>query len=230
MPETRAHASCAEHPPVGNEQHPAHRGKGRRSKYALAKRALDIFGASLGMILSAPLMAVIALAITRDSQGPAIFVQWRAGLGGRPFRMYKFRTMVADAEQLRAGLAEERGLREPVLKFRNDPRVTEVGRFLRRWSLDELPQLVNVLRGEMSLVGPRPEELRVMRLYTPWHRERLRVIPGITGPMQISGRANLPLDERVRIELRYIEQACLWEDLKILARTPRAVLSGDGSY
>jgi lipopolysaccharide/colanic/teichoic acid biosynthesis glycosyltransferase len=190
----------------------------------------DVALAGMGVLLAAPLALAIAAAIKLDSPGPVIFVQYRAGRYGKPFRMYKFRTMVVGAGEMRAGLVEERGLREPVLKFRNDPRVTRVGRFLRRWSLDELPQLVNVLRGEMSMVGPRPEELWVVETYSLGHRERLRAMPGITGPMQVSGRADLCLDERVRMELEYIERASLREDTVILARTLPAVVSGTGSY
>jgi lipopolysaccharide/colanic/teichoic acid biosynthesis glycosyltransferase len=138
--------------------------------------------------------------------------------------------MVDRAEEMRSGLVKARGLEEPVLKLYPDPRVTRTGRFLRRWSLDELPQLLNVLKGEMSLVGPRPEELQVVRMYSPWQRQRLQATPGITGPMQVSGRAELSLNERVRVELDYIERASILEDLKILARTVRTVLSGEGSY
>lgn len=198
--------------------------------YASAKRAIDVFGAAVGLILATPIMALIALAIKLDSRGSIIFIQDRAGLDGAPFKMYKFRTMIDGAEAKLNEVMQERGLTEPVLKIRYDPRVTGVGHFLRRWSLDELPQLVNVLRGEMSLVGPRPEELRVVKLYSPWHRQRLTAIPGITGPMQVSGRANLPLDDRVHIELDYIARASLLEDMKIMAKTVGAVLSGDGSY
>ncbi len=194
------------------------------------KRTFDIVASSLGLLLSIPVMVAVAVAIKADSRGPAFFIQWRAGRYGVPFRMYKFRTMVDNAEELRDDLVHDRRLEEPVLKFKNDPRVTGVGRFLRRWSLDELPQLLNVLKGEMSLVGPRPEELRVVGMYSPWQRRRLEAIPGITGPMQVSGRANLPLDERVRIELCYISRASIREDAGILLRTPHAVLSGDGSY
>lgn len=198
--------------------------------YKLPKRAIDIVGSLLGLIVAAPFMAVIALAIRVDSRGPATFAQWRAGRDGKPFRMYKFRTMITGAEELRAGLVQTMCLEEPVLKFHPDPRITRVGRFLRRWSLDELPQFANVLKGEMSLVGPRPEELHVVAKYTPWHMQRLGVTPGITGPMQVSGRARLLLDERVRLDLDYINHPSTLEDAKILARTIQAVIAGDGSY
>lgn len=202
----------------------------RQAGYQAAKRAVDVALAALGLAITAPFMPFIAAAIQLDSSGPAIFVQWRAGRNGKPFRMYKFRTMVDGAEGMRAGMASAQGLEEPVLKFRDDPRITRVGRFLRRWSLDELPQFVNVLRGEMSLVGPRPEELYVVDMYSPRHRQRLRATPGVTGPMQVSGRADLTLEERVRIEVGYINRASLLEDAGILVKTVQAVLSGNGSY
>jgi lipopolysaccharide/colanic/teichoic acid biosynthesis glycosyltransferase len=129
-----------------------------------------------------------------------------------------------------AALVNLESLPSPAFKLRDDPRVTQVGRFLRRTSLDELPQLWNVLVGEMSLVGPRPEEMRVVRLYNDWHRQRLAVKPGITGPMQVNGRAELSLDERVRLELDYIRHYSLWKDICILARTAVAVVSGRGAY
>jgi lipopolysaccharide/colanic/teichoic acid biosynthesis glycosyltransferase len=204
--------------------------KARRSSYETVKRSMDVAISAVVLVLAAPMMIIIAITIKLDSPGPALFVQYRVGKEGRPFRMYKFRTMVDGAEAMRADLVRERGLTEPVLKFRHDPRITRVGRFLRRWSLDELPQIVNVLKGEMSLVGPRPEEQRVVSMYSPWHRQRLCATPGITGPMQVSGRADLSLDERVQIELDYINRASLWEDIRLLLLTFPAVISGDGSY
>jgi len=206
------------------------KGLARSVAYATLKRGMDLALSSIGLVAASPVMGMVAVAIKVDSRGPICFAQLRAGRGGKPFRMYKFRTMVDRAEEMRAGLVEARGLEEPVLKLYPDPRVTRTGRFLRRWSLDELPQLLNVLKGEMSLVGPRPEELRVVRMYSPWQRQRLQATPGITGPMQVGGRAELSLDERVRVELDYIERASILEDLKILARTVRTVLSGEGSY
>lgn len=206
------------------------RGLVRQAGYEAIKRCMDVAFSLLGLAATSPLMLAAAVAIKLTSRGPVLFVQWRAGRDGKKFRMYKLRTMVDGAEQLRGSLAGATGLEEPVLKFHPDPRVTKVGRFLRRWSLDELPQLVNVLKGEMSLVGPRPEELCVVEGYSPWHRQRLRATPGMTGPMQVNGRAKLSLDERVRMELDYLERASLREDAVILARTLPAVLSGDGSY
>ena len=184
----------------------------------LLKRGLDLAVAGLALVVTAPLLAGLAVLVRLDSPGPAFFVQERVGENGRRFRILKLRSMVAGADET------------PTPKHPTDPRVTRLGRFLRRWSLDELPQFWNVLRGEMSLVGPRPEEPRVVAGYTDWHRARLAVKPGITGPMQINGRGDLPLDDRVRLELDYIEHYSLGRDLVILLRTVPAVLRGDGAY
>jgi lipopolysaccharide/colanic/teichoic acid biosynthesis glycosyltransferase/glycosyltransferase involved in cell wall biosynthesis len=193
----------------------------------LLKRALDVAAALAGLIVCAPLLAALALWVRLDSPGPALFVQERVGENGRRFRMVKLRSMAAGAEKMAAEATDETA---PGPKPPNDPRVTRAGRFLRRWSLDELPQFWNVLRGEMSLVGPRPEEPRIVARYSDWHRARLRVKPGMTGPMQISGRGALPLDERVRLELDYIEGYSLWRDVVILARTIPAVVRGEGAF
>jgi lipopolysaccharide/colanic/teichoic acid biosynthesis glycosyltransferase len=195
-----------------------------------AKWLLDMSVASLGLLLSLPLLLLAALLIKLDSPGPALFIQTRLGQNGRPFRMYKLRTMVAGAERMFDQVAAANPLKGPAVKLPRDPRVTRVGRWLRRWSIDELPQLWNVLRGEMSLVGPRPEEPRVVAQYEDWHRQRLAVKPGLTGPMQVSGRGRLSLDERVRLELDYIEDYTLWRDVEILLRSFPAVISGRGAY
>jgi len=194
------------------------------------KRMMDIVGSLVGLILTAPLLALLAVVIKLDSPGPVFFLQKRIGENGRPFRMVKLRTMVEGAEEMLPTLIDPESLPSVTCKLRNDLRVTRVGRFLRRTSLDELPQLWNVFKGEMSLVGPRPEEVRIVRLYNDWHRQRLGVKPGITGPMQVNGRADLDLDERVRLELNYIQHYSLWKDICILARTLVAVVSGRGAY
>ncbi len=216
----------------------------------LIKRAMDVVGSLVGLILAAPLLAVLAVAIKLDSDGPVFFVQKRAGENGRPFSMLKLRTMVEGANGMltemvapcgseatsrgapssrRQGSEAAASLPSPAFKRHDDPRVTRVGRLLRRASLDELPQLWNVLKGEMSLVGPRPEELRVVRHYSDWHRQRLAVKPGLTGPMQVNGRADLSLDERMELELDYIRDYTLWRDLGLLTRTIAAVISGKGA-
>jgi exopolysaccharide biosynthesis polyprenyl glycosylphosphotransferase len=198
----------------------------------LLKRAFDVIVAALALLLLAPLVAVIAVAIRLDSPGPIFFRQERVGLGGRRFRIWKFRSMCADAETVRPKLAQMNAYGDPRLfKMRNDPRVTSVGRVLRRTSLDELPQLFNVLCGDMSLVGPRPPLPSEVEGYEPHHFVRLAVVPGITGPWQVNGR-NLITDfeEVVRMERAYIHSWSLLLDLKILARTVPVVISGEGAY
>lgn len=196
----------------------------------VAKRSLDLLLGALTLIATAVPMAIIALAIRLDSRGPVLFRQTRIGQDGKPFRIVKFRTMVEDAESRLAQLVDLEALDQPAFKIRNDPRITRVGRFLRRWSLDELPQLFNVLRGEMSLVGPRPEEAAVVARYTDAQRRRLAVKPGMTGPMQVNGRGDLPFEQRLALELEYIERYSLRRDLTILLHTLPAVINGKGAY
>lgn len=195
----------------------------------LAKRSLDVAGGLAGVSVTVLLSPLIALAIKLDSPGPVFFRQERVGQGGQPFTIYKFRSMHQGAEARLEELLALDELPEPVFKLADDPRRTRVGKFLRRWSLDELPQFWNVLRGEMSLVGPRPEEARIVAHYSDWHRRRLAAKPGITGPMQVNGRGDLSLDERVRLELDYIENYSFWRDLRLLARTFPAVFQGKGA-
>lgn len=197
----------------------------------LAKRAFDVVLAAVLLVALAPLLALIAVAIKLDSPGPAFFRQQRVGLGGRRFTMWKFRSMVADADAVRDRLAHLNTYGDSRLfKLANDPRITRVGRLLRRTSMDELPQLLNVVRGEMSLVGPRPPLPCEVAEYEPHHFDRLSVIPGITGPWQVSGR-NLITDfeEVVRLERSYIRSWSLGLDLKILLRTIKVVVSGEGA-
>lgn len=195
----------------------------------LVKRFIDITGSLIGLAVTAVLAPFLAILIKLSTPGPVLFRQTRVGRGGRPFVLLKFRTMEVDAEDRLAELIDLSELEQPAFKLVNDPRVTRVGRFLRRWSLDEMPQFWNVLRGEMSLVGPRPEEKRIVALYSDWHRKRLAVKPGMTGPMQVHGRGDLPLDERVELEIAYIEEYTLWQDMKILASTIPSVLRGEGA-
>jgi len=196
----------------------------------LLKRCIDVTIAATALVLLAPLLALVAVSVRLESRGPAIFRQRRAGQDGRSFRMLKFRTMVADAEQRLPQLVSLDSLRDPMFKLRDDPRVTRVGRILRRTSLDELPQLVNVLRGEMSLVGPRPEQVELVERYRPEHRFRLLVRPGITGPMQVFGRGELTFEERLAVEREYIENLSLGRDVRILALTVSAVVHAKGAF
>ncbi|MEM7200350.1 MAG: sugar transferase [Planctomycetota bacterium] len=194
------------------------------------KRVFDLLMSSLLLLLLLPVFALLWALIRLDSKGPALFKQVRAGEGGRPFRMLKFRTMVVDAEQQLRKLVDLDALDQPMFKLKRDPRITRLGGFLRRTSLDELPQLWNVLMGHMSLVGPRPEELRIVERYDVWQRRRLKVKPGITGLQQVEARGALSdLNERVRLDVYYIRKQCLLLDLVILARTFGAVARGSGA-
>ncbi len=196
----------------------------------LVKRALDILLAALALTLGLPILALIALAIRLDSPGPIIFRQTRVGQDGRPFEMYKFRSMRQGSEAELADLLDLNEAEGPWFKMRRDPRLTRVGQFLRRTSLDEVPQLWNVLRGEMSIVGPRPPLPNEVEQYQEWHRKRLQVLPGITGLWQVSGRSLLSFDEMVLLDIHYIENWSLWLDLKILLLTIPQVLLGRGAY
>ena len=198
--------------------------------YRLAKRALDVTVASIALVLLAPVMFLIALAIKLDSPGPVLFRQVRIGRGGKPFWFIKFRSMVKNAEQMKRDLMMHNEVKGgPVFKMRNDPRITRVGRFLRRYSLDELPQLIHVLHGEMSLVGPRPPLPSEVANYGEWEMRRLSVTPGLTCLWQISGRSDIGFREWVELDHIYIDTMSFWTDLKILLFTIPAVLTGKGA-
>jgi exopolysaccharide biosynthesis polyprenyl glycosylphosphotransferase len=194
------------------------------------KRAGDVVLSAVGLVVLAPLMLAIALAVRLTSKGPALFTQVRAGRHGKPFKILKFRTMCHDAEERIAEVISPDELTEPMFKLRNDPRITTVGRYLRRASLDELPQLFNVLRGDMSLVGPRPEELWLVERYGETQRFRLDMRPGLTGPMQVHGRGELNFQERLAVEREYVENYSLRKDLKLLLRTASTIWRGPGAY
>ncbi len=197
----------------------------------LVKRAMDVVLASLALVLLAPLMALIALAIKVDSpNGPVLFRQVRVGKNGRHFYLYKFRSMIPEAETLKPRLADLNEADGPLFKIRNDPRLTRVGRVLRRFSLDELPQFFNVLRGDMSLVGPRPALPEEVAQYEPWHMKRLTVLPGITGLWQVSGRSDLSFDEMMLLDIYYVENWSLLLDMRILLLTVPKVILGEGAY
>ena len=197
----------------------------------VTKQLIDFAGAVAGLVVLSPLFAVIAVVIKRTSPGPVFFRQQRSGINGQPFTLYKFRTMVTNAEQLKHELAAMNEMKGPVFKVTNDPRVTPIGKFLRKYSFDELPQLYNVLRGEMSLVGPRPLPVdEVKRFNDLAHRRRLSVKPGLTCLWQISGRNNVTdFRDWVRLDLEYIDHWSLWLDLNILWRTLPAVFAGTGA-
>ncbi|RME46348.1 MAG: undecaprenyl-phosphate glucose phosphotransferase [Caldilineae bacterium] len=211
-------------PVIGMKQHTISRGN------QMLKRAIDFTVALTGLVVFFPLMALIALAIKLESEGPVLFTQERIGKGGRPFRIYKFRSMVHDAEEQKAVLEQMNEADGPLFKIRDDPRRTRVGRLLRKFSLDELPQLYNVLRGEMSLVGPRPNIPAEVAQYQEWHKRRLEVTPGITGLWAVSGRSDLAFDEMMLLDIYYVENWSLTLDLKILLQTIPRVLTGAGAY
>ena len=196
--------------------------------YSMTKRVIDVILALLALPFVLPVLLVCAVAIRLDSPGTPFFTQLRTGKGGRRFRMYKLRTMVENAAELKEQYAHLNELSWPDFKITNDPRVTRVGGFLRRTSLDELPQIFNVLRGDMSLVGPRPTSFSA-DTYSLWHTARLDVKPGLTGLWQVSGRNELDFDERLRLDIAYIRNRCLSLDLLLLVKTVGAVSSGRGA-
>ena len=201
-----------------------------RGSYAL-KRLIDIVGSGLGMVLLSPVFLAIAIAVKRSSPGPVFFSQIRVGRYGRHFKFHKFRSMRQDAEALKASLAAQNESKDGVIfKMKDDPRVTKVGKFLRRTSLDELPQLWNVFVGDMSLVGPRPPVPKEVQEYTLEDRKRLDVIPGITCLWQIGGRSDIPFKEQVRLDKDYILSQSVWKDILILLKTIPAIVGGKGAY
>jgi lipopolysaccharide/colanic/teichoic acid biosynthesis glycosyltransferase len=197
----------------------------RHGHYLRVKRAFDVALTLAAMPIVGPLVAVCAIAIKLDTRGPVFFVQERIGRDGRIFHMIKLRTMVANAEELKAATLDEHTVH---FKTLDDPRITRVGRILRRTSLDEIPQLFNILRGDMSIVGPRPTSLNLVS-YEPWHAARLEVRPGLTGIWQIHGRNQTTFEERVRMDIEYIENLSFLHDLKLIAQTVEVVLKGKGA-
>ena len=206
------------------------------------KRVFDVVLAGLALTIVSPLFLAISVLIKRGSPGPVLFVQERLGRDGRPFRFYKFRSMVHNSDdaihrQFTAMFinGDEGGCAasnsgEKVFKLKRDPRITPIGALLRRTSLDELPQLLNIIKGDMSLVGPRPPIAYEIENYQPWHMERLKAVPGLTGLWQISGRSSVSFDEMVRLDIRYINEWSFWNDLGIIARTVPVVIRGTGGY
>ncbi len=196
----------------------------------LAKRLLDIIGATMGLVLLSPLFLLVAIAIKLDSRGPTIYRRRVMARGGGQFDAYKFRTMVVNGDEVLAQYPELLARWQREQKLENDPRVTRVGKWLRKFSIDELPQLVNVLKGEMSLVGPRMIAPVEMAHFGSYAQERLSVKPGLTGLWQIAGRADLPYDQRLLYDIRYVRTRTFWMDVKIILLTIPAVLLGKGAY
>jgi exopolysaccharide biosynthesis polyprenyl glycosylphosphotransferase len=193
------------------------------------KRLFDIVVSAVALWMLVPLFAVVALLIKLSSRGPILFKQERVGQHGRPFHMLKFRSMVVNAEELKAKLAAQNEMSGPVFKMKNDPRVTWIGRFIRKFSIDELPQFINVLRGEMSIVGPRPPVPGEVARYEPWQRRRLSVRPGLTCIWQVSGRNQISFEEWMYLDMQYIDHWSLKDDLSLLLRTVPVVLTGRGA-
>lgn len=196
--------------------------------YRAAKRTLDFVGAAGLLVLLSPILLTILIVLTITTKGRPLFIQRRIGYLGRPFLMFKFRTMRPDAEQIKHAVVNQAD--GPVFKNRRDPRITFLGRWLRKTSLDETPQLVNVLLGQMSLVGPRPLVPGEVAKFAPWQRERLAVVPGLTCLWQVSGRSDVAFEDWMRMDIWYVRNQSLWNDLVLLLSTPASVLSGRGAY
>ena len=201
-----------------------------RPYYDLSKRLFDILVASLAIVATLPLMLIIAVAIKLDSPGPVLYRHQRLGKGTRPFMMLKFRTMQVNASTIPRGLLKHNESTGPLFKMRSDPRITRVGRLLRRTSLDEMPQFLNVLLGQMSIVGPRPPLPRELEGFEMVQRQRLRVVPGLAGLWQVRGRSNIPFEEMVRLDLEYIERRSFLFDLALIVQTIPCVLTGRGAW
>ena len=194
--------------------------------YKICKRIIDIIGAGLGLILLSPIIAIVACAVKFTSKGPVFFSQKRVGKNGELFEMYKFRSMVVNAEELKENLEEQNEMSGPMFKIKDDPRVTKVGKFIRKTSIDELPQLWNVLKGDMSLVGPRPSLPKEVEQFDNWMFKRLTVRPGLTCYWQVSGRNNIDFEDWMKLDVKYVEERNIWIDIKLIFKTI-FVLFGD---
>lgn len=202
-----------------------------RRAYLITKRIIDVVCATLGLIILSPLFLIISFLIKlEDKDGPVIFKQYRVGKDGKLFYMYKFRSMVANAEELKAKLMKKNEATGPVFKMKHDPRVTKIGKFIRKTSIDELPQLFNVLKGDMSLVGPRPPLPDEVAKYTPYERQRISVTPGLTCYWQVSGRSSLSFDEWVDLDIKYIHERSLRVDIKLILKTVLVLFDSKDAY
>lgn len=200
--------------------------KDNRLLYILSKRLIDIIGSLLGLILLSPILIIVGILIKLESKGKIIFSQKRVGLNGKEFNMYKLRSMVSNAEELKEKLAEKNEMSGPMFKMKDDPRITKVGRFIRKTSIDELPQLINVLKGDMSLVGPRPSLPKEVEKFEPWMLKRLGVKPGLTCYWQVMGRNNIDFENWMKLDIKYVNERSFWLDLKLIFKT-FFVLFGD---
>lgn len=198
--------------------------------YSAVKRVFDFVCALLALIVLSPLFAVVAFFIWKEDHGPAFFCQTRLTKNGKPFKMYKFRSMCIGAEQMLDDLMDQNEMDGPAFKIRKDPRITKIGHFIRRTSIDELPQLLNILGGTMSFVGPRPPLPREVEQYTPYQMQRLDVVGGLTCYWQIGGRSEIMFDEWVALDLKYIMERSMWTDIKLIFLTAKSVLTGQGAF
>ncbi|PAK52313.1 sugar transferase [Paenibacillus sp. 7541] len=202
-----------------------------KASYLVIKRIMDVMLALIGLVLLSPLFILVALLIKmEDPKGSIFFYQTRIGKNERPFRMYKFRSMVSNAEELLEKLLDQNEVGGAMFKMKEDPRITKIGKFIRKTSIDELPQLWNVVRGDMSLVGPRPALPREVMQYTSYDKQRLSVSPGCTGLWQVSGRNNLSFQEMLELDLEYIERRNLWLDIKVMLRTVKVMVFPNSAY
>lgn len=202
--------------------------KAKSKAYLIAKRITDVLFSGIGLIILSPVFVIVAIAIKLDSKGPIFFKQDRVGKDEELFSMYKFRSMVVNAEELKKALENQNEMSGPMFKMKKDPRITRVGRFIRKTSIDELPQLVNVIKGDMSLVGPRPSLPKEVEQFEPWMKERLTVQPGITCFWQVMGRNSIPFEEWMKLDLKYVRERNYFLDIKLIFKT-FFVLFGDDS-
>ncbi|HHD2753001.1 TPA: sugar transferase [Clostridium perfringens] len=200
--------------------------KDNKIGYLFIKRLIDILASSLGLVVLSPILLLIAILIKLDSKGPVFFSQERIGFRGKPFNMYKFRSMVVNAEEIKEKLNEHNEMSGPMFKMKNDPRITKIGKFIRKTSIDELPQLINVLKGEMTLVGPRPSLPKEVAQFEPWMMERLTVKPGLTCYWQVMGRNSIEFEDWMKLDVKYVHERCLTLDIKLIFKT-FFVLFGD---
>ena len=194
--------------------------------YSILKRIIDVVGALFGLIILSPILIIVGILIKLESKGPIIFAQKRVGLNGKDFKMYKFRSMVINAEEIKEKLKEKNEMSGPMFKIKDDPRITKVGKFIRKTSIDEVPQLINVLKGDMSLVGPRPSLQNEVKEFESWMLKRLEVKPGLTCYWQVMGRNNIDFENWMKLDIKYVNERSFWLDIKLIFKT-FFVLFGD---
>ena len=202
----------------------------RNIYYSIAKRIIDVVGAVIGLILASPLLLIISILIKLESKGPVIFSQIRVGLNGRKFKIYKFRSMVENAEQLKGKLNKNNMMVGPMFKMKDDPRITKIGQLIRKTSIDEIPQLINVLKGEMSLVGPRPSLPNEVKDFKPWMLKRLDVKPGLTCYWQVEGRNSITFNEWMKLDVKYVDNHNIWIDIKLIFKTILLLFGDRNAY